>query len=507
MATPQLIDHTNFNTLLVQSSNPRGSSPDGNIYFGDNGLIQIITAEELANVDLGSGAEANPLTNDFGITLRGLYSFENQERVSDETLRTFLRATKGTYYPAGAYEFIYDGKLDTANSSTGDDRTKVRGSGWKEHADSGSGSQVNRIYHGVRSLNPIEATSQPYRTITADTLEATLEAATWTDFARTGPIDEAVQVYGDTAFGDTGAGDFDYTTDILTVRVRTFGNFPGETTSIASGINEMQGFSGGYGIGESDNTANEEALADVWGGAAVSPFTGMTLEKLASPQTETGFNEADGDFTWVLHNTLGGTAQQCADYLDAAEVFDGDIDVGTGTYNGKQGRKWYTYNAAGRIITNSISGEGLFIEGLSAAEKQKVIFADDAGDTKTYPFVSSLEINVGAVAPTDPDAWWHVYYEDGAGGLDFDTANAVTVNDASGNPMKGNVQADVSGVKINTDYDYDGNTQAGLPAGVDKDMVVIVEGNGVAGQAITYFTMTRDTIVPVTCAPAAETNA
>jgi hypothetical protein len=507
MATPQLIDHTNFDSLLVQSTNPRGSSPNGNIYFGANGLIQLITAEELANVDLGGGSEANPLTNALGITLRGLYNFENQERVTDETLRTYLRATKGTYYPAGAYEFIYDGRLDTAGSSTGDDRTKIRGSGWIEHADSGSGNQINRIYHGVRSLNPIEATSQPYRTITADILEATLEAATWTDFARPGPIDEAVQVYGDTAFGDTGAGDFDDTLNILTVRVRTFGNFYGETTSVASGINEMQGFSGGYGIGESDNTANNEDINDVIGGGAVSPWTGMALTKLVTPQTETGFNEADGDFTWVLSNTLGGTAQQCADFLDALETQDADIDNGAGTYNGKQGREWYRYNAAGQIVTNSISGEGLFIEGLSAAEKQKVIFTDDAGDTKTYPFFPSLEITVGSVAPTDPDAWYQVFYVDGAGGLDFDTANAVTVNDGSGNPIKGNVQADVSGVKINTDYDYDGNTQAGLSAGVDKDMVVIVEGNGIAGQAITYFTMTRDTVVPVTCAPPAETNA
>jgi len=234
--TPAKIDHTNFNTHLVQSSQARSGTPDGNIFFGDDGLVQLITAEELSQVNLGSGLEANPLTNDLGITLRGLYNFENQERVADETLRNFLRATKGRYKYTGAYEFIEGNALDTANSDTGDDRTKVRDTGWVEHNDSGTGNEINRIYHGVRSLNNIDASSQPFQTIVADTAETTLEAATWTDFSRVGPINEAVQVLGSTSYGDTGAGNFDSLTDILVVRVRTFGNFIGETTSVLSGI-------------------------------------------------------------------------------------------------------------------------------------------------------------------------------------------------------------------------------------------------------------------------------
>ena len=73
MATPQLIDLTNFDTLLVQSTQSRTGTPDGNIFFDQaNDLIEIITAEDLANVDLGSGSEANPLTDALGITLQAL---------------------------------------------------------------------------------------------------------------------------------------------------------------------------------------------------------------------------------------------------------------------------------------------------------------------------------------------------------------------------------------------------------------------------------------------------
>jgi hypothetical protein len=136
-----------------------------------------------------------------------------------------------------------------------------------------------------------------------------------------------------------------------------------------------------------------------------------------------------------------------------------------------------------------------------------VIQTEDAGNQKTYPFFPTCEISVGAVALADANAWYRVMYVDGAGSADFDTATAVTVNDSAGNPINGNVVADAVGGKITFAYAYDTNTQAGLAAGVNKDMVVLVEGDGVAGQAITYFTMTRDTLVPVTCAPAADNNA
>jgi hypothetical protein len=317
-----------------------------------------------------------------------------------------------------------------------------------------------------------------------------------------------VQVYGTTGNtpSDAGAGNFDYRTRILVVRVRSWQYNPGETTSVASGLSELAGFSAGYGVGETNNPSNTYNIADVYGGAKIAPWTGMSLERLASPQVESGFNESNGSFRWVLNNTGGGTAQQCAAYLDAVTLQDSDIDDGTGTYNGKKGRVWYSRNASGKIVTASIGGEGLFIEGLSTAEKQNVILTDDAGATKTYPFFPELQITVGAAAIADTNAWWHVYYVDGSGAHDFDTANAVTVLDSSGNPMKGNVSADQVAGKISRAFSYDTAVEAGLSAGVDKAMVALVEGDGGAAQAITYFTMTRSTTVAVTCAPPSDPN-
>lgn len=498
-----LIDHTNYMTLLEESTAPRGATPTGNVYFDvATNEIQLIGADELPFLDAPTNSIPNQLNNFDGITMRGLYNFENSRRRVNETLRKYERGTGGTYRFAGAFSFVNGVKLD------GTDRNKVRGSGWIEYANTGDGAtDIDRIYHGVLSLVDVQATTIPYWTLTTATDEATLQTATWTNFVRQGDINEVIQVYGDTAFGDAGAGDFDYTLRTLIVRVRSWGYNAGETTSIATGISELSGFSAGYGVGESINPSNTYTLANVFGGAAIAPFSTMTLEKLAAPQTETGFNEADGNFTWVLNNPAGGTVQQCAAYLDALALQTTDIDAGTGTYTGTKGRVWYSRNAAGKVVTSSIGGAGLFIEGLSISEKQNVIMTDNSGATKTYPYFPEVQITPGAPAIADPLAWYQVFYVDGATTSDFDMAGAVTVKNSAGVDVKGNVAAAQVGGKISFAYAYDTNTQAGLAAGVDKNIVVIVEGDGGAAQAITYATITRTPTVTITCAPPADNNA
>jgi len=508
------IDHTNYATLLKESTNPRGSAPNGNVYFDvTNNRIQLIGVDELPTLDMtaqgGGATDVNQLNNFDRISMRALYNFENSRRRVNETLRKYKRGIKGSYRFAGAFNFVNGVKLDSAVLVDGTtDRNKIGGSGWIEYAAAGDGETlIDRIYHGVTSLVDIQATTVPYQALVTALDEATLQAATWTPFSRVGDISEAVQVFGSTTNGDTTAGSFDYTTRTLVVRVRSWQYNPGETTSVATGITEFSGFNAGYGVGETSNPSNTYTLANVYGGAKTAPWTGMTLEQVLSPQVETGFNEANGNFSWVLHNTSGGNAQECAAYLDAITLQDSDIDIGTGTYNGKKGRIWYTRNASGKIVTNSIGGKGLFIEGLSIAEKQNVILTDNASGTKTYPFFPSCEINVGAVAPTDPNAWYRVMYVDGAAAADFDFTGAVTVKNSAGVDINGNVAANAVAGKISFAYAYDTETSAGLPAGTDKAMVCLVEGDGIAAQAITYFTMTRSTVVSVTCAPSADNNA
>ena len=491
----------NFTTTLKQSTQGRAGTPDGNIYFDyANDLIEIITVEDLATVDFGGGAVANPLTDYDGITDQALYAFERQERRTDEALRKFWPGTAMVFKNAGAGELNGVKLAENGNVS---DWTKMRGSGLIVRAATTDGSKgpIDREYHGVRSLNNIDATSQPYYMLCDDLTEAGLQAATPVNFARLGPIDEMIQTFGTTANGDADAGDFDNKSKVLVVSVRTFQNNYGRATSTGSGVAELGGFSAGYGVGESLNPAITDTLADVYT-SPVAPYDGLSLEVLGAPTTKTGFIAGSADYDIIITNTGGASLAQVRQWLDAISQSDTDSDTGAGSLLGKRAEELYLVDDQGRVVT----GDGVFIEGLGAADQLGVVQTDITGTAQTYPLFTDLVIEVGAAAAADPLAWYHVFIFDGAGSLDYDTITAETLLDSGAVEVKGDVTTDVVGTKITRQIDYDSNDQAGLALATDKELVVLVEGDGGATYAATITTWTRTSVLNVSCVPGAEGN-
>lgn len=647
------IDLSNYATTLKQSATARtggvNAAVKGNIFFDvANSRVELITQEEKDQLDLtalgigtadivatslvnttkyiitatgttdftligaadsnvgteftatgagtgtGTASETttNPLTEDDGIKLEALYAFERQERRIDETLRQYDYYFTGTFKFGGAYEIVNNRKFDDSNgggfSLTLDDRFKVRGSGWIERNVAGA---IGRILYGNKSLGNVEPLSQPYYQLS--------NGGAPVNYDKDGPIDEAVQVYGDnnvdanayttavaTAAAQTitvaltgrtftrVAGDYladgfivghrfdptglalntgTYTIEsvtalvivvtddpsnpivnetgdadeVLTVtgidtrvyeslKVRTFGQNYDEKILLDSGVTEMGGYSSGFALGESVHlTSGTYTLADVYGGAQTTPWTGMGLEELDTPQLETGFTTADGNFTWVINNTIPGDLDQVIAFLDALAQTDDDInDHVSNVTNGKRVGVWYTYNAAGKILpqvgTGAV-GEGLFIEGLLGTDKNRVIFTDDSGATKEYPAFSNVSVAVGSNAVADTLAWFHAFFLDGPGaGDDFNTAGALTVQDADGSTLiKGNVAG--SGLRavnnIVFEFDWVGDTIGG-PGGAstDKDIVFECEGDGGVTQAKTVFTLTSAATITASCVPLVENN-
>lgn len=516
------IDLTNFdsNTLgLVQSSQSRSGVPDGNIFFDvANGRIELITAEELANVNMtsrgGAASVANPLTEQDGVKMEALYAFEREQRRLDETLRQYDPYFAGTFKFAGSYNLINGRKFDDANGSatslTGDDRFKIRGSGWRELDANGA---IGRIYFGDRSLGNIEATSQPYYQLA--------QFGPVTNFDKVGPVDEAVQVYGDNAV-DANTTTFD-TRTYHALSVRTYGFNADRKTLTDSGVSEMDGYSVGFALEETPHLTTNETdhpIASVYNAVPASQlgvWLNMTLEELDTPQLETGFNEVDGNFTWVLNNPNAASLDECVAYLDAIALQNADINAhSTNSTIGKQVGTWYTYSADGKIqprVDDGSTGEGLFIEGLVGVDKQNVIFTDNAGNTKTYPFFVSIIVTVGANAVADTLAWFHAFFRDGAdnavgGGDDFNTSGAVTVQDSSAVAVKGTVNSSGfrSGNDIVFEFDFDGDTVGG-PAGQNKWVVFECEGDGGVTAAKVLFQITNAAAtITASCIPGVETN-
>ncbi len=485
-----LIDLSNYATTLVQSTQSRAGTPDGNVFFNrTTGTVEFITKQELAQVDLGSGLEDNPLDEQLGIKMEAFYAFENQERASDEVLRGLDRWTSAKFKFAGAYVFI-----NSRKPATSADRAIIRASGWSELAED---KGIDRIYFGNIGLANIEPTSQPYSQLAV--------GGAPTNFAKAGNINEAVQVYGSTGNtpADATAGDFDSRT-YEAVSVRTFGkNYDRKETTTDLAIAELGGYATGFALNESDHlTTGNYALADVYGGAQIAPFTGLSLEELDTPETISGFSQADGDFTWVLNNTGGANLDECVAYLDALAQTDDDINIhATNVTNGKRVNPWYSYNAQTQIVTKSgADTKGLYIHNIPASDGQRVVFTDDSGATKSFPFMVGVEADIGAIGKADPLAWYHGFFA-----ADYNTTSAVTIQDNTATAVKGLAStADASNL-IKFDFDYDADTVGGT-AGTDKNCVFLCEGNGGATQAKTLFVPTRTSKVAFSCAPAAETN-
>ncbi|MDA3941863.1 MAG: hypothetical protein PF693_21550 [Spirochaetia bacterium] len=500
-----LIDLSNYDTLLVQSTVGRAGTPDGNVFFDTvNGTIEFLTNAEVPTIDLtgvgGGATDENQLYAQEGIKFEAVYAFENQERRIDEVLRQYDRWSSGTFKFGGAYNFV-----NSRKPSIDADRSIIRGSGWNEQAIDGG---IDRIYFGNKGLSNVDSGSQPYYQLAL--------AGAPTDFAKLGQIDEAVQVYGTTANvpTDATAGDFD-TRTYEAVSVRTFGNnYDRKETTSDLGITELGGYSTGFALNESIHlTSGAYTIADVFD-TPIAPWNTMTLEELDTPVVRDEFSDQTGTytFTWVLNNPGTGTnaspvsagnLNQMVAYLDAAAQTDTDINEHiTNTTNGKRVGTWYTYNATGQIVTKSGADVlGLYLYNIPTSDQQKVVMTDDSTVIKAYSFSVSVEAEVGGTAKADVNAWFHSFFD-----AAYNTAGAITVLDKVASPVKGLASAANASNKIIFAFDYTGDTVGGT-ADTDKDCVFICEGDGGATQAKTLYTITQNTTVAFACAPGAENNA
>ncbi|MEM9116884.1 MAG: hypothetical protein AAGD09_03265 [Cyanobacteria bacterium P01_F01_bin.56] len=497
-----LITVDNVLSLTHLSTQGRSGTPDGNIFWDPaNNGFQIITVEELSTYDPGGGAIANQLTNFDGITLQAIYRRMLEDRENVAALQNYDRFASSVFQFAGAWRLVNGIKPDsTGIVGLTDERQKIRGSGWQELAANGN---LDRVYFGPFSLNGINAASRPYVLIAQKPVtETTRLAATPIDASRDGDYSEAVQVFGSTANGDTGAGNFDFRDTHETIlSVRDHGFTTSESTSTASGAGTLENFALGFGVG---NVASPTATITEGDLNTVTPYTQILYTRNASAVTRTGFNEADGDFTDEVSNTGGATLNQIRARLDYLFRQDTDIDQNTNGLLGKRMEPPYTV-VDGILVFRS----GLFVP-VNVADQQLIRLKDNSGNEKTYPFLVQVDVTVSEAWALDSNAWFRCIFADGDGSQDFNTATAVTVNDSSAAAVAG-TSADSRVINLGSGnyvarfvFDYDANNQAGLNAGEDKAVIFLAEGNGGAAQGKASFTITRTAVVIADASAPAE---
>ncbi len=405
---------------LQHSTQSRSGTPDGN-YFLDTSVpatpvIQIFSAAEVPTM---AGAVPNLLDASDGVTMKALYGAIGVLRRTDDTIRHFLKPSVGVYANAGAYKLLNNYLFDTST-----DWKLVRGAGLECY---NVAEQLNRVYFGPKSSGNIELASQPsFQTVANGAV---------TSFTFTGDVDELVQVYGTTANGDTGAGNFDLRS-FFAVSVREWSYRHDRKSLVDSQLEEAAGYAGGFGLGESEHPSTGDYTEANVHTAAIAPFSTMNFLTEAAPVTRSGFNEADGDFAMSIENPAGGTLAQVVAKADAWARDVADIDSGTPTREGIQHPVLYTFGP-GDIIEWA---QGIYPENIPGSELTSMTVTDDAGNVKTFPDLLTVTVYFSDAAKADANAWYEVFLEDDEDTAnDYNTSAALTYQDKDSAAIVGTV--------------------------------------------------------------------
>lgn len=432
--------------------------------------IDVVIDTSAKTIEIVPGTAITSAGSTGGITGQALYSWLKEEWKSSSTLIKFP-------FPMEAitpeqFEFI-NGWLPKDDTT----RQLIRTAGWAEKSSVGA---VLRKYMGVVSLGSIGSGDQPY---------FRWNTGSKANFAFAGPVNQAVQI-----FGDASNGNFDYSDggDTFTIYVREQGKTYGSSNNTAIGASTLSYITYRFPLSNATDLKVTASDADI---STLTPWTDVTVEFFGTDQMR-NIDGTSAPFR-IIVTDAGGTAttQEIYEKLQYLLRQNSDIDSGAGTVTGA------TADALTYFLGDTLVGAtGLAIDNLNTNFLNSVSLYDKNGVNRLYPFVAAGTINFGANAGSGDFKYW-MFFEDTPSG-DYGTSSAIIVNDAAGTPITGTY----SGSAVTFSFAYDTNTQGGRTAGVNADVKVV--GIGLTGGQFTEvdFTITRAAGQSILLAPAQERN-
>lgn len=203
----------------------------------------------------------------------------------------------------------------------------------------------------------------------------------------------------------------------------------------------------------------------------------------------------------------GGTVEQIYDWVqwklrtnDTLGINDDLNGDGYGLITGSTADLFAAF-----VGDNLNTDGGVYVDGFDTNDTNDItmydITVDTSGSTntaRTFPFVAAGTIVFNTVLTGDPSSSYKMYFlNDDAGddtGQDYDTVNAIIVNDNDGDPITGSVADGDMLTNTSFDYDYDFNIQRGSDSsGSDAPVVVAALGLSSAEWVFGSFTITSAT--------------
>ena len=405
-----------------------------------------------------------------GITLKAVYSKLKDIWQADTTAIKY--AFPMTPITDEQYELLDSWDFD--KTGTGSDYTPnlIRTGGWSRK--NGTAAVIEQ-WIGVVTLGSIQSGGQVYYT--------QFDGDTAHDFNLTGAVNQAVQVYndadGDGVFSPTDPADYDRRS-YMKLFIREQGNTYATSQLTDIGVTGNMSYQvyrfpladaddSKIGVLDTGIDANSDNTADV------APYSGMSITWHATPQART-INGVSRNFHVIIDGNLG-TLQQIYEFVQWELRRSTDIDAGAGDKTGKLTNE-LLYFVGGDLYTRLDSTGGVYVDDYLASDTNLIHFTDDTGTIRNNARSATLTLNFGTNLQADASSIYRVFFtNDDAGdntGRDYGTANAITINNATGTPIAGSI----SGVgTLEFTYDFDNNVQRGATsAGDDVPFTAVAIG-------------------------------
>jgi hypothetical protein len=393
-----------------------------------------------------------------GVVMQALYSFTKEEWKNDSTLIKF--AFPFIAITPEQFEFV-DGWKPADNTT----KNLIRNAGFAIKNLNGTSAEE---YAGVISLGSLGALDQSYY--------VQQSGGTSTNFTYTGPVNNAVKIYG-----DVDNGNFDYRT-YLKLFVREQGKTYSE--SDLTGIGATTLTYQAYRFPLTNQVDAKVTKSDV-----VVDAYGVTITNYAVPQ-----DRSIGGTNYQFSTIINGNNHTLEEIYQAVQSLlrkSTDIDSGTGVTVGKTAKALLSF--VGDLL---VTQTGVYVDNLLNADINRIEFYDDSGTKRVFPFITAGIISFNSNLVNDGSAIYKMYYT-----ADFGSAAAELVLDNSSNPIQGTI----SGASAAFTYNYDGNTSGG-GAGIDKNVTVVAIGLSTAQYVLAQGTITRSNQNSISLVSALERN-
>lgn len=331
-----------------------------------------------------------------GVSGQALYSWLKEQWKSSSTFIKFPFPMEAITPEQFEFKDGWAPKDDTT-------RNLIRTAGWAEKDASGV---TLRKYMGVVSLGSLGATDQPYYR---------WNTGSKVNFAFQGPINQAVQIYGNASNGN-----FDYSDggDTFTLYVREQAKTYDSINNGGIGASTLTYQTYRFPLSNGTDLKISASDATI---ASSAPWNQITVEFFGTDQNR-NIDGTNAPFRIIVTDASGSaTTQQLYEKIQWSLRQNSDIDAGAGSVIGA------TADALLKFVGDTLVGStSVAIDGLNANYLNSVSLFDKNGVNRLYPFVAAGTINFGANAGSG-DFKFVMYFNTG-----FGSDSAIIVNDKDG---------------------------------------------------------------------------